>query len=94
MKVNFFKLNKNKKFNYRTRYLKDESYNNIYELDSVYQKQKRIRSSYDVSSKWSEERLMYRNRSNSSISKTLIFIVLILVFVFLYIIDFDLSIFI
>ena len=94
MKVNFFKLNKNKKFNYRTRYLKDESYNNIYELDSVYQKQKRIRSSYDVSSKWSEERLMYRNRSNSSISKTLIFKVLILVFVFLYIIDFDLSIFI
>ncbi|MDA8937825.1 hypothetical protein N9326_01100 [Flavobacteriaceae bacterium] len=93
MKVNLFNLNKNKKFNYKTRYLKDKSYNNIYEFDSIYQKQNRNRSSYDVSSKWGEDRLMYRNSTNSNISKTLIFIVLFLVFVFLYIIDFDLSIF-
>ena len=75
MKVNLFKLNKNKKFNYNPRYLKDKSNDNIYEFDSVYQKQKRSRSSYDISSKWSEERLIYRNRSNSSFSKTLIFII-------------------
>lgn len=93
LKVNLFNLNKNKKFNYKTRYLKDKSYNNIYEFDSIYQKQNRNRSSYDVSSKWGEDRLMYRNSTNSNISKTLIFIVLFLVFVFLYIIDFDLSIF-
>ena len=70
-----------------------KSNDNIYEFDSVYQKHKRSRSSYDISSKWSEERLIYRNRSNSSFSKTLIFIIMILVLLFLYIIDFDLSIF-
>jgi len=93
LKVNLFKLNKNKKFNYKPRFLKDKLNDNIYEFDSVYQKQKRNRSSYDVSSKWNEERLIYRNRSNSSFSKTLIFIIMILVLLFLYIIDFDLSIF-
>lgn len=94
MKVNLFKLTKNKRFNYSPRYLKDKSDNNIFQFDSVYEKQKRARSSYDVSSKWSEERLMYRNRANSTFSKTLIFILLVLVFLFLYVIDFDLSIFV
>ena len=43
MKVNLFKLTKNKKFNYSPRYLKDKSDNNIFQFDSVYEKQKRAR---------------------------------------------------
>ena len=80
-----------------TRILRENGFNGVIVIaehkKTVYQKQKRSRSSYDISSKWSEERLIYRNRSNSSFSKTLIFIIMILVLLFLYIIDFDLSIF-
>ena len=50
MKVNLFKLNKNKRFNYNPRYLKDKSVENIYDFDSVYEKQRNYRSSYDLSS--------------------------------------------
>ena len=93
LKVNLFKLNKNKKFNYNPRYLKDKSVENIYDFDSVYEKQRNYRSSYDLSSVWKEDRFAYRNRSNSFFSKTLLIILLCLVFVFLFIIDFDLTIF-
>jgi len=53
----------------------------------------RSRSVFDKSNNWKEARILARNRSNSSFSKTVIFIVLILILIFLYIIDFDLSIF-
>ena len=56
LKVNLFKLNKNKRFNYNPRYLKDKSIENIYDFDSVYEKQRNYRSSYDLSSVWKEDR--------------------------------------
>jgi hypothetical protein len=93
LKVNLFKLNKNKRFNYNPRYIKDKSVENIYDFESVYEKQRNHRSSHDLSSIWKEDRASYRNRSNSMFSKTLLIIVLCLVFLFLFIIDFDLSIF-
>ncbi len=93
LKVNLFKLNKNKRFSYNPRYIKDKSVENIYDFESVYEKQRKYRSSYDISSVWKEDRSVYRNRSNSLFSKTLLIIILCLVFLFLFIIDFDLSIF-
>jgi hypothetical protein len=93
LKVNLFKLNKNKRFNYRPRYSKDNSFENIYEFDSMYSKQRNSNSSVDVSSKWSEARKSSRNRTNTHFSKIFFLIVFILILVFLFIIDFDLTIF-
>ena len=93
MKVNLFKLEKNKRFTYNPRYYKDKSVDNIYDFESVYSKNRTSTSSADISSQWKEARIMHRNRSNSSFSKVIIVIVLLLVLVFLFIIDFDLSIF-
>ena len=93
LKVNLFKLNKNKRFNYNPRYIKDKSLENIYDFESVYEKQRKYRSSHDLSYLWKEDRYAYRTRSNSVFSKTLLIIILCLVFLFLFIIDFDLSIF-
>ena len=92
MKLNIFKLKKNKKFRYSPRYSKAEQ-SNIYEFDSAYSKNKEIRGIYDKSNSWSEARLRSRNRSNSFFSKKIIVIIILLVFIFLYIIDFDISIF-
>tara|TARA_B100000809_G_C15012152_1_gene485345 strand:+ start:371 stop:652 length:282 start_codon:yes stop_codon:yes gene_type:complete len=93
LKVNLFKLKKNKRFNYNPRYLEDNSIDNVYDFDSVYSKQRNSRSSADISSKWSDARISNRNRSNTHFSKRIFFIVLILILVFLFIIDFDISIF-
>ena len=93
MKLNLFKLRKNKKFKYSPRYSKSEQQSNIYEFDSAYSKNRESRSVYDKSNSWTDARLNSRNRGNSSFSKTILFIVLLLTFVFLYVIDFDLSIF-
>jgi hypothetical protein len=93
LKVNLFKLNKNKRFNYNPRYLKEKSFENIYEFDSIYSKQRNSNNSADISLKWSEARMSSRNRSNMHFSKIFFVIVFILILVFLFIIDFDLSIF-
>ena len=93
MKVNLFKLEKNKRFNYNPRYYKEKSVQNIYAFDSIYSKNRNFTSSSDVSSKWKEARLSYRNRSNKKFSTKIIVIASILVLIFLFIIDFDLSIF-
>lgn len=93
MKLNLFKLKKNKKFRYSPRYSRSEEQSNIYEFDSAYSKNRESRSIYDKSNSWTEARLNSRNRGNSSFSKTILFIALLLTFVFLYVIDFDLSIF-
>ena len=93
MKLNLFKLRKNKKFRYSPRYSRSEQESNIYEFDSAYSKNRESRSVYDKANSWTEARLNSRNRGNSSFSKTILFIVLLLTFVFLYVIDFDLSIF-
>lgn len=93
MKVNLFKLEKNKRFNYNPRYYKEKSIQNIYAFDSVYSKNRNFTSSSNVSSIWKEARSTYRNRSNKNFSSTIIIIVLVLILIFLFIIDFDLSIF-
>lgn len=93
MKLNLFKLRKNKNFRYSPRYSRSEEQSNIYEFDSAYSKNRESRSIYDKSNSWTEARLNSRNRRNSSFSKTILFIALLLTFVFLYVIDFDLSIF-
>lgn len=93
MKLNIFKLKKNKKFRYSPRYSKAEQSSNIYEFDSAYSKIRENKSIYDKSNSWTEARLNSRNRGNSFFSKTILFIVLLLTLVFLYIIDFDLTIF-
>lgn len=93
MKLNLFKLRKNKNFRYSPRYSRSEEQSNIYEFDSAYSKNRESRSIYDKSNSWTEARLNSRNRGNSSFSKTILFIALLLTFVFLYVIDFDLSIF-
>jgi len=94
LKVNFFKLSKNKRFSYNPRYYKDNSNEAIYQFDSVYTKNRHRKNSADLSSKWKEERILQRNKGNRSFSKTIFLIVLLLIIIFLYIIDFDLSIFI
>jgi hypothetical protein len=93
LKLNLFKLRKNKNFRYSPRYSRSEEQSNIYEFDSAYSKNRESRSIYDKSNSWTEARLNSRNRRNSSFSKTILFIALLLTFVFLYVIDFDLSIF-
>ena len=93
MKVNLFKLNKNKRFIYKPRYLKNNFFENVYDFDSMYSKQRNSNSSADVSSNWSEARISSRNRSNTHFSKRFYVIVFVLILVFLFIIDFDLSIF-
>jgi hypothetical protein len=93
LKLNLFKLRKNKNFRYSPRYSRSEEQSNIYEFDSAYSKNRESRSIYDKSNSWTEARLSSRNRENSSFSKTILFIALLLTFVFLYVIDFDLSIF-
>ena len=62
MKLNLFKLRKNKKFRYSPRYSKSEQQSNIYEFDSAYTKNRESRSVYDKSNSWTEARLNSRNR--------------------------------
>ena len=93
MKVNLFKLEKNKRFNYNPRYYKEKSIENIYDFDSVYSKRRSSNNQSDISSHWKEARLIHRNSSNRDFSKSIIGIALVLFLIFLFIIDFDLSIF-
>ena len=93
LKLNLFKLRKNKKFRYSPRYSKSEKQSNIYEFDSAYSKIRENKSIYDKSNFWTEARLNSRNRGNSFFSKTILFIIIVLTLVFLYVIDFDLTIF-
>ncbi len=93
IKVNLFKLRKNKRYNYTPRYFKGKKLDNAYEIGSKFEQYQDTYNNNDFSKSWQETRLSMRNRSNSSFSRMLLFIILILVFIFLYIIDFDLSIF-
>ena len=93
-KNSFFKLNKNRKFNYKPRYLKDKNEEINYSFDS------RIRGSRDSivsnsrSSFWNHERIKKRINENRSFNRLFIVILLLLSFIFFYIIDFDFSIFV
>lgn len=93
LKINLFKLGKNKRFNYNPRYFKDHTKKNIYSIDSAYQKNRDFRSSADISYQWKQARLNSRNRKNKFFSSRILIIIFVLLFLFLILIDFDISIF-
>ena len=92
MNINFFKLNKNRRFNYTPRFYKgkEEIPSNF---ESKFTKYRDVYNSNDIGKLWSDQRSKMRNRKNRGINMTLILIILFLILVFLYIIDFDIYIF-
>ena len=92
-KTNLFKLNRNKRYNYTPRYYQGKTIENPYDFDSKFVKYRETYNSNDFGKKWEEARLESRNRSNRSVTPTLLVIIAILCLIFLFIIDFDLSIF-
>lgn len=93
MKVRFFKLDKNKKYNYLPRYWNEKKRPKAVDMAS------RIRLSRDqvdentLNAQWQKARIENRNRSNKEINLTMVIVFLILLFIALYILDFDYSIF-
>tara|TARA_B100001250_G_scaffold379349_1_gene369950 strand:+ start:281 stop:577 length:297 start_codon:yes stop_codon:yes gene_type:complete len=94
LKNSFFKLNRNKKFNYRPRYLKEKKEALSFILDSRIKGSRDDIISNDRSSFWQQERIRKRIKENRSFNKVFIIILFFLFFIFFYIIDFDFSIFI
>tara|TARA_B100000424_G_C22720064_1_gene391198 strand:- start:125 stop:418 length:294 start_codon:yes stop_codon:yes gene_type:complete len=94
LKNSLFKLNRNKKFNYRPRYFKEKKESINYNLDSRIKFGRENFSSNDRSSFWQQERINKRIKENHSFNKVFIIILFFLFFVFFYIIEFDFSIFI
>lgn len=92
-KVNLFKLNRNKRYNYTPRYYQGKEIENPYSFDFKFKKYTDTYNANDLGHKWKEDRLANRNRSNYHFSPLLLIIIAFLSFIFLYIIDFDLSIF-
>ncbi|WP_193510767.1 hypothetical protein [Christiangramia fulva] len=93
MKINFYKVRKNNRYNYTPRYYKGKDTGNIYDFDSKFQKYKDATNAIDFGSQWAEARKMSRTRGNRGINRTVLYIILILVLLCLWILDFDLSIF-
>ena len=93
-KNSFFKLNTNRKFNYKPRYLKDKNEQTNYSLDSRIRGSREVVISNNRSSFWNQERMRKRIRENRSFNKLFIVVFLLLSLIFFYIIDFDFSIFI
>tara|TARA_B100000900_G_C20235890_1_gene575832 strand:+ start:220 stop:513 length:294 start_codon:yes stop_codon:yes gene_type:complete len=92
-KNSFFKLDRNKKFNYNPRYLKDNKYERSYSFNSRIKSSREDFVSSDRSSFWKEERVRRRIKENRSFNKLFLIILFLLFFMFFYIIDFDFSIF-
>ena len=93
LKSSLFKLRKNRRYNYTTRYYKGKEEGNLYEFDSKFSKYRDTYNSNDFGQQWKEARMQMRTRKNRSLSMRLLLIILILVFIALYILDFDLSLF-
>ena len=93
LKVNLFKLRKNKRFNYTPRYYQGKVIENVYEMGSKIEKYKNTYNQNDMGQNWQDLRIKMRSRKNSSVSFLLLAIIVFLILIFLYIIDFDLSIF-
>ena len=99
MKINFFKLKRNRRFNYTPRYYKGKEEVNdpsgIYRFnfDSRFSKNREAYNKNDFGQRWSEDRKKMRVYSNRFFSLRLALIILFLVLIFLYIIDFDIEIF-
>ena len=94
LKNSLFKLNRNKKFNYKPRYLKERKESSIFTFDSRIKFSREELISNDRSSFWKQERIRNRIKGNNSFNKVFIIILFFLFFIFFYIIDFDFSIFI
>ncbi|MDC3133023.1 hypothetical protein OA501_02290 [Flavobacteriaceae bacterium] len=93
MRVNLFKLRKNRRYNYTPRYYKGKEEGNIYEFESKFTKARETYNKNDFGQQWKDARLQMRNRKNRSVSLRLLIIILGLVLLSLSILDFDLSIF-
>ena len=93
-KNSFFKLNTNRKFNYKPRYLKDKNEQINYFLDNRIRGSREVVISNNRSSFWNQERMRKRIRENRSFNKLFIVVLLLLSLIFFYIIDFDFSIFV
>ncbi|PDH42727.1 MAG: hypothetical protein CND43_04360 [Flavobacteriales bacterium MED-G15] len=93
MKVNLFKLRKNRRFNYTPRYYRGKDGGNIYDFDSKFSKYRDTYNKNDFGQQWQEARQQMRTRSNRGLSARLLFIIIALLLAFLYVIDFDLTIF-
>jgi len=93
VRINFFKQQTNRRFNYTPRYYKGKKDENPYDFDSSFSKYRDITNSNDFGANWQAARQQSRNRSNRGFSRLFFIILISLIFIALYILDFDLSIF-
>tara|TARA_B100000378_G_C17817258_1_gene333055 strand:+ start:97 stop:390 length:294 start_codon:yes stop_codon:yes gene_type:complete len=93
LKINFYKVRKNTRYNYTPRYYKGKDTGNIYDFDSKFNKYKETANAIDFGSQWASDRKDSRTRGNRSLNKRFLIIFLVLLFICLWILDFDLSIF-
>ena len=93
MKVNFFKLSRNRRFNYTPRYYKGKEDASVFHSEGRLVNYRETFNENDRGKIWGDQRNRSRNRKNKELNKTLGLIIIILILIFLYIIDFDLSIF-
>ncbi|MEM6719941.1 MAG: hypothetical protein AAF611_11520 [Bacteroidota bacterium] len=89
----FFKLRKNKRFNYTPRYYDGKETGNVYHIENRYVKHRDGLNANDFGGHWREARQASRHRGNREVSTRLVIIIAVLILIFLYFIDFDLSIF-
>ena len=94
LKNSLFKLNRNKKFNYKPRYLKEKIEPSTFTFDSRIKFSREDLIFNDRSNLWKQERIRKRIKENNSFNKVFIIILFFLFLIFFYIIDFDFSIFI
>ena len=94
LKNSLFKLNRNKKFNYKPRYLKEKKESSVFTFESRIKFSREDFIFNDRSSFWKHERLRKRIKENNSFNKVFIIILFFLFLLFFYVIDFDFSIFI
>lgn len=92
MKIRFFKLDKNKKFNYTPRHYEGKKVEKGFKLEEAIRKDRETQTE-SLITEWQKERLASRNRGNTEVNKRLLIIFLILLLIVLYLLDFDLSIF-
>ena len=92
-KNSFFKLSRNKKFNYKPRYFNKKNEKMNFLFSSRIRNDREDFDSNDRSSFWQQERIRNRIKENRSFNKLFILILFFLVFIFFYIIDFEISIF-
>lgn len=92
MKIRFFKLNKNKRYNYTPRFYEGKEKGYTFEMGSRIRKDRETPNE-TMGMQWNEIRKESRNRNNREVNTRLIVIIAVLLFITLYILDFDLSIF-